>query len=247
MKPIRILTYNIHKGFSMTNRRFVLQKIKESIHAAHADIVFLQEVMGEAPSHAIRFTLPTTAQFEFLADQTWPHFAYGKNAVYTEGHHGNAILSKFPISYWYNHDVSSSKMEQRGLLHASLDIPGEHLPLHVFCVHLSLLEGDRRAQIRILRKEIEKSVPKEAPLIIAGDFNDWRENVTDHLLEKLQMKEAFSEVHGTHATTFPARFPFLKLDRIYYRNLKCRGAQIMQGISWDTLSDHLPLYAEFTR
>ncbi len=37
------------------------------------------------------------SQFAFLADEIWPHFAYGKNAIYSAGHHGNAILSKHPI------------------------------------------------------------------------------------------------------------------------------------------------------
>ena len=52
MKSIKILTYNIHKGFSTGNRQFVLQKIKESIKASEADVVFLQEVIGQHETHS---------------------------------------------------------------------------------------------------------------------------------------------------------------------------------------------------
>jgi len=36
-------------------------------------------------------------QHEFLAHESWLHHAYGKNSVYDSGHHGNAILSRYPF------------------------------------------------------------------------------------------------------------------------------------------------------
>ena len=44
--------------------------------------------------------------------------AYGMNAVYPHGHHGNAILSRWTIDQFTNHDVSDHALEKRGLLHA---------------------------------------------------------------------------------------------------------------------------------
>ena len=44
---IKILTYNIHKGFSMGNFRFILHEIKDALRHIDADVVFLQEVHGE--------------------------------------------------------------------------------------------------------------------------------------------------------------------------------------------------------
>src|SRR5687767_3184071 len=114
----RVLSYNIHKGFSM-DRRLVLSAIKEAIQSTKAEIVFLQEVIGEHSKHAKRVSdWPEDSHFEFLADSIWEHFAYGKNAVYTEGHHGNAILSRRPITFWENIDISNNRLERRGLLHA---------------------------------------------------------------------------------------------------------------------------------
>ena len=58
---------------------------------------------------------PRLHQYEVLADGVWTQHAYGRNAVYPNGHHGNAVLSKFPIVHHENRDVSVGKHEQRGL------------------------------------------------------------------------------------------------------------------------------------
>jgi len=91
---IKILTYNIHKGFSSSNLRFILHDIKKSLQLVDADVLLLQEIHGERIISNNRFDdWPNNRQFEFLADQVWSHHAYGKNAIYKSGHHGNAILS----------------------------------------------------------------------------------------------------------------------------------------------------------
>ena len=244
MKKIKILTYNIHKGFSTTNLTYALKQIKGSIQKVHADLVFLQEVIGHHDDHTEHMDdWPSSSQFEYLADQTWPHLAYGKNAIYTEGHHGNAILSKHSIHFSENEDISFSKIERRGLLHAEIK-DGNHT-LHAFCVHLGLFEKDRSEQIRKLSARIKKLVPSNDALIIAGDFNDWRQSATDLLISGLKVKEAFLETTGKHANTFPSWFPCLPLDRVYYRNLNCTSVKVLHGNLWKKQSDHLPILAEF--
>ncbi|MEW5853818.1 MAG: endonuclease/exonuclease/phosphatase family protein [Myxococcota bacterium] len=247
MKKTRltVLSYNIHKGFSTRNKVFVLHSIKESIQAVHADLVFLQEVLGHHEEHGKRvLNWPTVSQFEFLADKVWPHYAYGKNAVYASGHHGNAILSKYPITFHENVDVSTSKLERRGLLHAVLEVPNHHRPLHAICIHLGLLENDRQLQIARLCERIDEIVPHDAPLVVAGDFNDWRERATSMLNKRLDVEEAFVKTRGAHARTFPSWAPFLRLDRIYYRGLDLKKADSLTGDPWRKLSDHAAVTAE---
>ena len=246
MSIFKLLTYNIHKGFAAGNIQFVLENIKESIKSVHADVVCLQEVLGHHTTHSVKVkNWPTTSQFEFLAGETWPHFAYGKNAVYDKGHHGNAVLSKFPIRSWTNEDVSYSKMERRGLLHTVIERKRAKYPVHIFCVHLGLFEKDRYSQILRLAKKIKDTVPSKAPLIIAGDFNDWRENASDLLIEKLKVSEVFLKKTGSHAATFPALFPLFALDRVYYKNMKCISVEVLKSARWRRLSDHLPISVEF--
>ncbi len=244
MKKLKILTYNIHKGFSTANISYALKQIKKSVKEVHADLVFLQEVIGHHDDHCQHMDdWPNSSQFEYLADQTWSHFAYGKNALYSEGHHGNAILSKYPIHFSENEDVSFSKIERRGLLHA--EIRHEDHVVHAFCVHLGLFEKDRTRQIEKLCARISALVPPEASIIIAGDFNDWRQNASDLLKTKLSMKEAFFETTGNYANTFPSWFPCLALDRVYYRHLTCVSAKVLKGELWRKQSDHLPIIVEF--
>jgi endonuclease/exonuclease/phosphatase family metal-dependent hydrolase len=244
---LRLLTYNIHKGFTVGNRKFVLDQIKASIHQTHATLVCLQEVVGEHKGHAKREkNWPGMSQLEFLADQTWSHFAYGKNAVYTEGHHGNALLSKYPITFWENEDASLSKLERRGFLHAVLDVPGIG-NVHVISLHLNLFEKDRLTQLRQLCARVKRMIPQDEPLLIAGDFNDWRQKAGTLLQKELGLKEAFMELSGEHARTFPAAMPLMCLDRIYYRGLVCRSAKVTDSKLFRNLSDHLPLVAEFTK
>jgi endonuclease/exonuclease/phosphatase family metal-dependent hydrolase len=242
---IRVLSYNIHKGFTAGNRNFVLSAMREAIHSVHADLVFLQEVLGQHEGHGKKIgNWPTRPQFEYLADSIWPHYAYGKNAVYTSGHHGNAILSKFPFSFWENIDISTNKLECRGLLHGVIEIPHKKKPLHAICVHLGLLEAERQTQIKRIAERIESLVPHDEPLIIAGDFNDWRVRCTKPLENRVEVKETFMELYGSHARTFPSWLPALKLDRIYHRGLRASQAQTFTGKPWNQLSDHAALYAE---
>ncbi|MEZ5435092.1 MAG: endonuclease/exonuclease/phosphatase family protein [Pseudomonadales bacterium] len=235
---MRILSYNIHKGFAMGNRTLVLQEIRKAIRATKADIVCLQEVVGSNHRHAARMEQWIDAQFEFLADQVWDYKTYGKNAVYDHGHHGNAILSKVPFTHYANHDISVVPFSQRGVLHAVTEDG-----VHVLCAHFGLLSLERRYQMSRLRELLE-NIPPQAPLVLAGDFNDWNRQV-HRALHRLGLREAVQEATGVLQRTFPARFPMLRMDRIYYRNLSLVGAGCAEGLHWQTLSDHSPLCAEF--
>lgn len=242
---IRILTLNMHKGFSVFNRRFVLHELREAIRTCDADVVLLQEVLGEHRDHSTRWERwPEHSQYEFLADTLWPAFAYGRNAVYPAGHHGNALLSGYPISHHANHDVSIHRHEKRGLLHCVLQVPEWRAPLHAICVHLGLFERHRRQQLDLLCDFIRQQVPTDAPLLVAGDFNDWRQRAHALLADRAGLQEVFVTAFGRAARTFPVRFPLLRLDRIYVRNLQAVRPQVLTGPPWSQLSDHAPLQLE---
>ena len=79
----KVLTYNIHKGFPVFQRRLVLSEIRDAIESTHCDLVFLQEVVGQNDFYSSSLeNWPIESQFEYLADRMWRHHAYGKNAVY---------------------------------------------------------------------------------------------------------------------------------------------------------------------
>ena len=247
-EKIRVLTYNIHKGYSSGNRRFMLDSMRQRIAETGADIVFLQEIHGEAiksERQQKKFSYPDQPHFEYLADQSWPHYAYGRNAIYRKGDHGNAILRKFPYTSCENIDVSIFPRSSRSILHGVIEIPGGKTPLHTLCVHLGLLEQERREQLQALTDRIDSHVPRNEPLIIAGDFNDWRRRAENHLRSDLDLDELFVKLKGRHAKTFPVWAPVLSVDRIYYRGVTPLSCQRLGSGHWRDLSDHAALLGEF--
>lgn len=244
---LSVLTWNIHKGFTSGNSAFVLPRMRELIRAAEVDMALLQEVQGEHRGHAGRISnWPEAAQFEFLADQVWPHYAYGKNAILDQGHHGNAILSKYPFAQWENLNVALFRKASRSLLHGTLQIPGTTKRVHVLCLHLGLLGFERRQQLRILNTHLHMISAAHEAMIIGGDFNDWSgRQVRRYLDPALGLEEAFMQSNQRHARTFPARWPLLCMDRIYFSGLTLQSCACVDGSAWRELSDHVPLLARF--
>jgi endonuclease/exonuclease/phosphatase family metal-dependent hydrolase len=85
-------------------------------------------------------------------------------------------------------------------------------------------------------------MPTDALLVVAGDFNDWRKQA-HKVLDGSHMHEVFERANGALAKTFPARLPFLSLDRIYVRNAASCAPVVMPSKPWSHLSDHAPLTA----
>lgn len=238
-----ILTLNTHKGLSPLNRRFVLPELRDAIRAVGADIVFLQEVIGAHQRHALRFPgWPSNPQYEFLADSIWTQYAYGRNAVYPEGDHGNALLSKFPIEQHANVDVSTGRDEKRGILHCVLRRPAPAARLHAICIHFGLRERHRDHQLEQLCRLLD-ALPPEEPVVVAGDFNDWRLRANAVLQRCAGMAEVWSHESGQPVKTYPARWPLLRLDRIYVRGARVQARYALSTGPWPHLSDHIPLAA----
>jgi endonuclease/exonuclease/phosphatase family metal-dependent hydrolase len=239
---LTVMTVNIHKGFTTFNRKFILPELRDAVRKVGADLVFMQEVLGYSGKHKTGSW--DEPHYEFLADEIWPQYAYGRNMVYPKGHHGNAVMSKFPIVHYENHDVSVAGPERRGLLHCVVRIPGQEQDLHAICVHLGLAESHRVQQLELLCDIVRTEMPEDAPLIVAGDFNDWRRRAHDILDREVGLKEVFVSAYGEAAKTFPARFPVLSLDRIYVRNASVHLPVVLPRRPWSHLSDHAPLAAQ---
>lgn len=248
--PLRVLTVNMHKGYTTFNRRFILTELREAVRAQACDLVFLQEVSGAGPRPLKRRRRAHTAHgaevaghCEFMADQIWTDHAWGRNAAVDGLDQGNAVLSRFPIVRWANHDISVPGDETRGLLHCEVMLDGRADALHVVCLHLGLRDHHRRQQLARLRQLITQHVPPESPLVVAGDFNDWRLRA-DRDLQGTGLVEVHRSTFGQHARSFPAWLPLLRLDRIYVRHVASARALTLPRHPWASLSDHAPVAAE---
>lgn len=237
---LRVLTLNIHKGIAAHRPRLILQQLRSILQRQRADVLLLQEVVGQSRKLSERYkNYPTSSQFEYLADSVWPFYAYGRNAVSEHSDHGNAILSRFPIKRWSNLDISVPGKEYRSCLNCVLEVPDAE-DITVGSVHLGLTRRERQQQLL----QIKEMLPEcsKAPVVLGGDFNDWRGSELVEFEAHTGLQEAHRHKHGHYCRTFPAYMPFLPLDRIYTRNMRILGCTRALG-SWSRLSDHLALMA----
>ena len=244
---LRVATYNIHKGVRGMGlrKRLEIHNLGLAVEALDADMVFLQEVRLFHTREARRFDRthfgwPEQGQAEFLAPDGYD-VAYRTNAVTRWGEHGNALLSRWPLGDIGHHDVSDHRFEQRGLLHVPVVWNGS--TVHAVVVHLGLVHSSRVRQIQRLARFIESEVPRDAMLVVAGDFNDWGERLDAPMLE-LGLRRARAAGGARKAATFPSIAPVFALDRFYLRGLSCRTTLVPRGMAWARMSDHLPLVAE---
>ncbi|MCU0943389.1 MAG: endonuclease/exonuclease/phosphatase family protein [Hydrogenophaga sp.] len=239
MSLLRVATYNIHKGVQGLGpaRRLEIHNLVHAVEQFDADIVCLQEVRSHHRKLERYFTRwPDLDQAGYLSPEGY-EAVYRTNAVTRHGEHGNALLSRWPVLGVGHADVSDHRFEQRGLLHAQLLVDGTDV--HVVVVHLGLIHASRERQVQRLGQFIQREVPASAPLIVAGDFNDW----SAQLLKPMAMLD-LRTFEGIRLPTYPARLPLLHLDRIFVRGLRPVSAHVPHGAAWRRMSDHLPLIAE---
>jgi endonuclease/exonuclease/phosphatase family metal-dependent hydrolase len=294
---LKIATFNIHKGMMWHMRSSLkatlqgkrarpqlrIHALREAIDSLDADIVFLQEVQHVHRQHEENYTQwPSEPQHEFLAAlgkasaplsqaaQSGYFSAYETNAHTKHGEHGNALLSRYPLLSVAHRDMSDHRYEQRGLLHVCVALSDKTV-LHTLCVHLGLLAVSRARQVAILRRYIEENVPEDAPLVIAGDFNDWHgrikaEQLAAKLCDVTHTVPSSTPLHPLlrivpakiahqltpwgrrqqRTGTFPAPLPLLPLDRMYVRGFTVQRVEVpraARGTVWHRVSDHAPLVA----
>jgi endonuclease/exonuclease/phosphatase family metal-dependent hydrolase len=240
MNIIRIASYNIHKGVQGLGlaRRLEIHNLGHAVEQMDADLVCLQEVRRinhRMQRHFKRW--PDMPQADFLAPEGYQAI-YRTNAFTRQGEHGNALLSRWPVLSHQHENMSDHRFEQRGLLYGEVSVHGIHI--HVIVLHLGLFKGSRLRQLAQLKSFVDREVPKDAPLVVAGDFNDWRKPV-HRLMTEMMMQTCQPSRHPT----FPARLPLVQLDFVYARGMKPLGVHVPRGKIWWRMSDHLPIIAEF--
>ena len=237
---LRIATYNIHKGVQGVGpvRRLEIHNLGHAVEQLDADVVCLQEVRKVHRREAQYFAhWPELPQAEFLAPEGY-EAVYRTNAVTRHGEHGNALLSRWPVITHQHEDMSDHRFEQRGLLHVELLL--EERPVHVLVVHLGLIRASRLRQLQQLVRFVEREIPANVPLVVAGDFNEWGPSIA----RILGPAGLVAHTQGRHPT-FPSRMPLVQLDHVFARGLRPVGVTVPHGRNWWRMSDHLPLIAEF--
>ena len=239
----RVATYNIHKGVQGIGpaRRLEIHNLGHAIEGLDADIVCLQEVRKMNRQGALRFARwPDMPQADFLAPEGYTA-VYETNAITRHGEHGNALLTRWPVVRTSHRDISDHRFEQRGLLHVQIDVDGRMV--HAIVLHLGLIKGSRVRQIAQLRDFIDREIPPEDALIVAGDFNDWGARMR-YAMNAMGLRDS-SDLRGPPTLTYPSRLPVTQLDFIYARRFAPAACSVPRGPIWARMSDHLPLLTDF--
>jgi endonuclease/exonuclease/phosphatase family metal-dependent hydrolase len=241
---LRVITYNIHRAIGV-DRRFRPERIAGILGHYDADVVILQEVDEGVPR-----SRELNLAKELAEAAGYPHYALGHNVSLKKGRYGNATLSRFPILRERNIDLSiAESWIRRGCQHTTLELNGKGSRLEVFNLHLGLSARERKKQIDLLKRSAEFSgVDPSTPVLVAGDFNDWRSLLEGEFTNGLGFGCATERKRGPYRNipTYPSFSPQGGLDRIYHRGpMKLVSVHSCRLQVARMASDHLPIVAEF--
>lgn len=235
----RLLTYNIHKGIGGVDRRYRPERIQQVLDHYAADVVFLQEVDEGVKRSQFH------QQAEMLADHCgYQYRCYQRNVRVKDGHYGNAILSRWPLSDACDLDLTIRFKKRRQALMARCSMPldGGHRTVGLVNVHLGLAGFERKRQLtRLHACDFLGGFAAHTPVVVAGDFNDVYND-----LGRVAMAPCGFESAEKSIRTFPAAAPVRALDRVFYRgDLAADGAFAGRIAVARRASDHLPLIVDF--
>ncbi|XDJ36186.1 MAG: endonuclease/exonuclease/phosphatase family protein [Burkholderia sp.] len=245
---ITAVSWNVHKGRSLLGFA-TWNAMRRWVESIHADIYFLQETIARRMRRSVLASGPG-ATMEDTVDDIWHcqateiartlnwQISLGPNVFKPSWRHGNAILSLHPLDLSGHWDISAHRFERRGLLVARATLVGA-APITLMCAHLALTRAARLRQMTWIARWIAHHA-QDGPLVLAGDFNDWR-NDSVPLFGEIGLFEV-ATLLGESGRTFPAFSPALALDKMFVRGLTPLEWQVpTDDTAW--LSDHLPYIA----
>lgn len=253
-RPLRVATYNIHRCVG-TDGHYDPRRIAAVLRELNADIIGLQEVDAALKAthverrrrrdHKVPVPeglpeLKGQTQLEYLAEATGMHPVEGYLIHHTWGLHGNALLSKFPVTDTRRIDLTvRGGRSRRGAVDVGVQIDGKEVRLVV--AHLGVTLWERHFQVgRLIKALGEDRTPL---MIMLGDFNLWVS-----MLPKLRRFNRRLG-HAPIARTFPSRLPMLSLDRIWTQPSAALTTVHAHRTPLSRIaSDHLPLigHVDFT-
>lgn len=223
-RQLRVVTWNIH-GCVGNDGRHDIERIGGFIRAIAPDIAALQEVDSrrQSPTH-----LDT---YGYLRYQVGDHGHRAWSISGEDGHYGQMLASRYPLTERQVHDISVPGREPRKAIEAQVQLPWGMV--RVIATHLGLRRGERRQQLDQLREIVLTDLA--SPAVLLGDLNDWRDGRGSDPLSDLFDAQ-------TEHRSFPSRFPVLPLDRIMCRaGVRLMTSRTVREAS--VASDHLPVVA----
>lgn len=223
---LKVASYNIHAGIG-PDQQFNMHRVAAVINELDADVIALQEVEHQFVDneHLLQFLAKKTG-YELISGITFKRGDYD---------YGNVLLSRWPISQHHRHDLSINNREPRGMIEAHIKVNSDTLV--IMAVHLGLRPFERRLQVKRILSLLACHHAKHT--VLMGDINEWF--LWGRPLRWL--KHYFKQSHNV--ATFPARWPFLSLDKIWVSpSHSLLEVVVHRSPLASSTSDHLPILAK---
>ena len=169
-RPIRLLTYNIHKGIGGRDRKYSLERVIEVIAHEKPDLACLQEV-----DHDARRSSHDDQPNRLAEALGLEHCLYQVNHRLKRGGYGNLVLARWPFASKHQVSLKYGWRKTRGAQMVRVQTPWGGL--HVVNWHLGLAEHERHWQVNHLLEHDLFRQGHGLPTLIVGDTNDWRQTL----------------------------------------------------------------------
>ena len=233
-ESIRILNWNIHKEGNLSEWKKVITRI---VKDKKPDFILLQEVrldgkVGDFISKDLKYG------WEFS-----PNLYQGKYDAYSGVLTASHIKPKMVESALSNGTELFSKI-QKTVLFTKYPIGSPSLELLVVNIHGININIDLDGFKEQIRYIAEVVVRHDGPVILAGDFNTWKEARLDHLSKLVKEMELVKIDFGSNADYVETMFGN-PLDHIFISKEKLEVIKGSQDVIVDIKSsDHSPLFVE---
>ena len=223
---LRVCSYNVRKAVGLDWRRRP-DRCLDALAGVAPDIAVLQEADRRlAPRRA---AIPPALIHERTGLRP---LAVAVNDV-SLGWHGNAVLARDGIVAHQVERLELPGIEPRGAVLVRLEGRGARLTLAA--VHLGLNRASRRLQLALVLRHLEAM---GGPVLIAGDFNEWREGSVH-----LELPQRYVVV--APGRSFHAARPVASLDRfVLGPGLRPVAGGVEEGAAARIASDHLPVWID---
>ena len=228
---ISVMSFNIKSSRGQAGVQIDL--LAQALASWKPDVVLLQEVDKNRP---ISGSIDMPA---YLGERLGYYSTFGANVIRPgESQYGTAILSRFPITSSENTLLPRpAGTQQRGLLHAVIDVDGTSLGAYV--THLEHTSADARLQqVTAIRDLLAGD---EGPVVLGGDFNA-TPGTPVMALARTFVTDTWAEVGTGSGLTAPSSTPRARIDYLLHRGaVEPLDVEVVAG----PVSDHRAVAARY--
>lgn len=227
--PVRVMTYNLHNGFSNMGD-LEMEALAQTIEDQAPDIVVLQEV-SRGWLISGRLDMIT-----WLSERLNMNYVFGPTA---DPLWGSAILSRYPVVEFSNHDLPPRNLYLlRGFISAEIDIGGNEY-LNLIATHFHHVVEDSNTRIPQAHSIVD-FWNGTSRTVLLGDLNADPDTPEMKIIEEAGLLDTMGGKESSSIFTFHSTDPNRRIDYIW---ISPDLIALNTYVPFSNASDHLPVVA----